>query len=333
MREPMFAACAGVFLTAIALLPIAEEAAAVLEFEKGNFWMYSAEIDSAGMSISASVKMKIVGTESSGESAVYLIAITGSGDVSGTFNGSAVSGDVGISGEERRLVSNFSLVSSDLMFYISISMQGVAANMTMSMLVVYSPAIDDFIGDRFPGYGVRVNSNCTVTATTSMSMELGGETFSYSDSFTTTAFQTIEVASTNQTVVVPAGSFDCYQYTKTLLMGGESSVLTYYYSSEVGSYVKTTGSDDLLTTLGEVELESYSYAGRGAGISSLLSGTNLLLITLAIVAVVVIVGLVIAMRRRGRAQVQIVPPPQVEDFQQALPPPPPPPPPPSQTAP
>lgn len=328
----MTAVCIGVFLMAMALGPVTHDATAVMEIEKGNYWTYTADGDVEGMSVSVSMTMKVTGTEGSGASAVYLIDISGSGEVSGSYDGFTVSGDADYSGEEKRLVSNFSRVSYEMDIEMSFSMQGQYVDMTMSTRQVYSPALDDFIGDDFPGYGATVVSTSTVTTTVSMKMTLLGQTISESDSSTDVVTQTIQIAPANQTVVVPAGSFDCYRYTQTIEMMGESSVSTFYYSSEVGGYVKTTSSMSLLMGIGDAELKSYSYAGRGAGTSSLFSGTNLLLIILAIVAVVVIVVLVLAMRRRGRVQPQMMPPtPQAEVVQPA--PPPPPPPPPDQPAP
>jgi len=316
---------------AMALLPVAEDAAAVLEFEKGNYWTYEAEVDMEGMSMSASLKMKVTGTEGSGASEVYLIDVSGSGEVSGSYGGFTMSGDVDYTGEEKRLVSNFSLVSMELNMEMSLTVGGSDMDMTMSTLEVYSPALDDFIGDSFPGYGATVTSTSTVTTTMSMEMEFLGQTVSDSDTSTDVVTQTIQIAAANQTVVVPAGTFDCYKYTQTIEMIGESSVSTFYYSSEVGNYVKTTASQSLLAGLGDSELKSFSYAGRGAGTSSLLSGTNLMLIILAIVAVVVIVVALLVMRKRGRARAQMVPMPPAEVVQTA--PPPPPPPPPDQPAP
>lgn len=332
MRRPITAICVGVFLMAMALVPVTQDAVAVLEIEKGNYWTYIVDGEVEGMSISMSMTMKVTGTEGTGASAVYLIDLRGSGEISGSYGGFTVSGDIDYSGETKRLVSNFSLVSSEFDMDMSFSMRGEHVDMTLSTLQVCNPALDDFIGDDFPGYGATVVSTSTVTTTTVVQMTILGKTIVDSNSSTEVVTQTIQIASSNQTVVVPAGSFDCCRYTQTIEMMGESATSTFYYSSEVGNYVKTSSTISLMVGLGDGELKSYSYAGRGAGTSSLFSGTNLLLIILAIVAVVVIVVAMIAMRRRGRAQPQMMPPPpQAEVVQQA--PPPPPPPPPDQPAP
>jgi len=311
------------FLVAVSLLPVARQAAAA-DIEVGNYWKYEAGADVEGMSLDVSMKMKVTGTEGSGASEVYVIAMTGSGDVSGSTGGFTVSGSVDYSGEAKRLKSNFSLVSSDLNMIMSVKASGVSMKMTIGILQTYSPALDDYIGDVNPGHGGTIVSGSTVTTTTTMKIEMSGlPADPVTDTSTDLAVLTIQVAASNETVAVPAGTFDCYKYTYDLDMGGMSETLTYYYSDEVGNYVKQVGTSEMMGAFGNGELKSYSYGGKGSGgTSSLFSGTNLLIIIVVIAAVLVVVSLVLMMRKRGKAVAPM--PMQMPPPEWGAPPPPPP---------
>ena len=324
MRRVELALLVGLLLLVVSLLPLADRGQAATAVEEGDYWTYSSDVDVEGMSLSGSIKMKVTGTEGSGAAEVYVIVLSGSGELSGSYSGYSVSGSVTYSGMLKRLVSNFSLVSSDLEITMSMTMQGETVDMTMGILQTYSPALDDYIGDTIPAHGATIVSNSDVTTTTTIEMDMLGQHISDSDTYTDyNATQTIQIATTNQTVSVPAGEFDCYKYTLTTDTGGDTMVMTYYYSTKVGNYVKSTGSGDISTGFGDSELKSYSYAGNGTGASSLFSGTNLLIIMIVIVVIVVVVlSVVLMIRKRGGAQMQMMPPPET-----GAPPPPPPPPP------
>jgi len=314
----------GLFLVAVSLLPVAKHAAAAVDVEVGDYWKYEAGADVTGMSVDVTMKMKVTGTEGSGASEVYVISMTGSGDVSGSYSGFTVSGSVDYSGEMKRLKSNFSLVSSDLEMVISMKASGQSMKMTMGILQEYSPALDDYIGDNNPGHGGTIVSRSTVTSTTTMKIEISGFPADVSEvNSTDLAVQTIQVAASNESVTVPAGTFDCYKYTCDFDLGGMSETLTYYYSDDVGNYVKQVGTSEMIGDFGNGELKSYSYGGKGSGgTSSLFSGTNLLIIIVVIVAVLVVVSLVLMMRKRGKAVAPMpmqMPPPEM-----GAPPPPPP---------
>jgi hypothetical protein len=315
----------GLFLVAVSLLPVAKHAAAAVTVDVGDYWNYESDTDVEGMSLSGTIKMKVTGTEGSGASEVFVIAVSGSGEVSGSTGGYTVSGSVDYSGEIKRLKSNFSLVSSDMDMVISAGASGLNMKMTMGILQTYDPALDDYIGDNNPGHGGTLVSRSTVTTTTTMKIEISGfPAQTESDNSTDSAVQTIHLAASNESVTVPAGTFDCYKCTCDLESGGMSETLTYYYSDKVGNYVKQEGALEMMGGLGNGELKSYSHAGNSyGGTTSLLSGTGLLIIiVVVIVAILVIVSLVLMMRKRGKALAPMpmqMPPPEM-----GAPPPPPP---------
>jgi hypothetical protein len=248
--------------------------------------------------------------------------MTGSGDVSGSVGGLSMSGSMDFSGETKRLKSNFSLVSSDTDMIMSMKASGTSVKMTIGGLATYSPALDDYIGDNNPGPGGTLISKSTVTSTATVKIEVSGfPAQTETNTSTNLAVQTIHVALANETVAVPAGTFDCYKYTYNLDTGVMNQSLTFYYSDEVGNYVKQEGTLDMIGAFGNAELQSYSYGGKGSGgTSSLFSGTNLLIIIVVIAAVLVVVSLVLMVRKRGKAVAPMpMPPPEM-----GAPPPPPP---------
>ena len=97
----------GIFLVAVSLLPVAKHAAAAVDVEVGDYWNYEADTDVEGMSLSGTMKMKVTGTEGSGASEVFVIAVSGSGEVSGSTGGYTVSGSADYSGEIKRLKIEF----------------------------------------------------------------------------------------------------------------------------------------------------------------------------------------------------------------------------------
>jgi len=311
----------GLFLVAVSLLPVARQGAAAMNVDEGDYWKYEASADVEGMSVDISMKMKVTGTEGSGSDEVFVVKMTGSGDLTGSYGGYTVSGSVDYTGEMKRLKSNFSLVSSAMDMIMSIKMSGQTVKMTLGTEQTFSPAIDDYIGDDTPGLGTTLVSSSTVTTTTSMKLEMSGfPADTETDTSTDVAVQTVSIHSSNQTITVPAGTFECYVVTYSLDLGGSSESLTYYFSDEVGNYVKQVGSVESMGGFGDGELTSYSYMGGGG--ASLLSGATLLIIIVVIVAVVVIVGLVLMLRRRGGAVAPMpmqMPPPEM-----GSPPPPPP---------
>jgi len=313
----------GIVMVTASLLPAARQASAAVEVEVGDYWEYVGDADLEGMSAEVKLKMKVTGTEGSGASEVYVIALSGSGSVSGSFGTIQVTGDIDLSGEMKRLKSNLSLLSSEFATDISMEMVGQTGTVTMEMTQTNNPVLDDYIGDDNPGHGGTIVSKSNVTMVTVMKTEVSGMVIvDETDTSWYNAVQTIQVAAANETVTVPAGTFECYKYTITLEMNGTPEVLTYYYSDEVGNFVKMDGLSQMMGGLGNPELKAYSFGGHGSGGASLFSGTNLLVIIVIIVAILVVVSLVLMMRRRGKAVAPMpvqMPPPDM-----GAPPPPPP---------
>ena len=315
MRRFVLIALLTAAMIATCLVPATRNSSAAAGVKVGDYWTYKSSADLEGMSATITEKMKVTGTEGSGSTEVYVITLSGSGSVSGSISGTSVSGKADISGEIKRLKSNFSMVSSDQQMSISMKVQGQSGTVTEAISGTCSPALDDFTGDNGLGHGDTLVSRSTATTTVTMNVEMGGNSIPFSQTATNNVSETIQIGTSNQTVTVEAGTFDCYVCTFTLDVDGQSNTMTYYYSAEVGNYVKMEGtigtSSFPMGLFGAGELTAFSYGGRSAGASSsILSGSNLMMIVVALVIVVVAVSLLVVLRRRGRSAVHL-------DFPQA----------------
>jgi hypothetical protein len=323
MRKLVMALAIGLFLVATSLFPVARQAAASVGVEVGDYWRHTFSVDEMNISMDGTLKMKVDDTEGSGATEVFVVETTGSGEFVGVFEGSSVNGDFEMSGFEKRLVSNFSLVSISQQFEMVMKAAGQSVSLKIGTAGTYSPALDDYVLDNNPGLGGTLVSRSTLTVESWFEMELLGIPQNDTTTITEQVTVTQQVASSNETVNVPAGTYECYKVTVTEI-GTETGTdtMTYYYSDVVGNYVKTVGSSSELGDIGDTQLKSYSYMGRGSATSSLFSGAILLIIIVVIVVVLVVVSLVLMMRKRGKAVTPMpmqTPPPDM-----GVPPPPPP---------
>ena len=112
------------------------------------------------------------------------------------------------------------------------------------------------------------------------------------------------VIEVNVSVEVPAGTFDCCKVKVESDTDGFVVTEHWYYSEEVGFYVKMGASS--LGAIGDLELEDYS--GKDKGVIGLFTGDNLWITILIIVVVVIVVVVAVGMRsRRGKMPTPMVP--------------------------
>ena len=259
------------------------------------------DVDEDGMLMEGSFKVKVDRESTIDSQQVFVLEISGSGDVSGDLEGSTISGSFDITGEQARLKSDFNILSETIEIEMSMSAMGISVSGTLGFETEYDSPMDDYIGDD----DMTLNSVVTTTTDTTEDTWADMLGFNESDSDTFSQTVTMTVVETNVSVDVPAGTFDCCKVKVDIETDGYPDSTEYwYYSDEVGFYVKMGASS--MGSEGELELEDYS--GKDSGLSGLFSGTNLLII-LIIVVVVVLIAVAVGMRsRRGRGPVQMPPP-------------------------
>ncbi|HDP97412.1 MAG TPA: hypothetical protein ENN25_06975 [Euryarchaeota archaeon] len=312
--------CVGFLLLGFAIVPSANVANDEGHpIEVGDYWEYSiSEMDLEGMEFDFSIKITVesVSTMSIGgqDKEIFILDISGDSEFSETIEGVSMEGTISISGEEKRLVSNFDLISTDMEFSMDIEAAGAGMDFSMEMSMVmetsYVLPIDDYIGDD------ALETGTIVASTSSMTMEstttFMGEVEASSEQNDVSI--TMEIVETGVTVETPAGTFDdCCKVIVITESDDESSTSTQYYSGKVGNYVKITGDAGEFSVIPGEQIILKSY-GHGGGLASLFTGDNLWITLVIILVIVVVLAAIIAViMRRGRGPVTTFMPPMIEE--------------------
>lgn len=312
----------GLVLATVAIAAFSSPAvAADLSIDVGDWWEYevTADIPDIDVTPSGTVKMEVkdkVQENVMGQTReVFVLDMVGSASFSGTYMGFAVSANMTFIGEIHRLVSNFSISSMQMVANMDMVMTGMSISMSMGTESDYEPVMNDYAGDEDLTVGNLIHSHSSVTSSTWVNMMGTNESGTSTDEVDLT----MQIVASDVEVSTPAGTFNCYK----VLVSGETTEepslsTTYYYSDEVGNFVKVEGDGDVTTGFSSMTLKAYS---RGGGLSST---TTILVIGLAVAAIVVVAIALMLMRGRRRTPSPIPPPqPGPEPY---MPPPPPPPP-------
>ncbi|MEM2891008.1 MAG: hypothetical protein QXJ32_00670 [Thermoplasmata archaeon] len=309
-------------LVAIAIAAFSTPAvAADLNISTGDWWEYevTAEIPEIDVTPSGTVKMevkdKVQETVMGQIREVFVLDMVGSASFSGTYMGFAVSANMTFTGEIHRLASNFSMSSMQMVASMDMVVTGMTMSMSMGMESDYEPVMNDYLGDEDLTVGALIHSHSSATSSTWVNMMGTNETGTSTDEVDLT----MQVVASDVEVSTPAGTFKCYKVLVTGETTDEPNLsTTYYYSDEVGNFVKVEGDGDIATGFSSMTLKAYS---RGGGLSS---AATILVIGLAVAAVVVVAIALMLMRGRRRTPSPVPPPqPGPEPY---MPPPPPPPP-------
>jgi len=188
------------------------------------------------------------------------------GMMSISLNGSYCTGIFSMTGAGVYLKSNFSQISSSCIMNMSISLNDSTLFMDMGLDTSFDPPLNGFFGDEDISVGKKMSSSTSETTSGWINIL---ESTSTIPSETSIVNLTMEIVATDVNVTVPAGIFKCYKIKAT---SGEISAF-YYYSDEVGNYVKAESSANGSVPglfMGEVQLVSFSYSGAArAGTSSI----------------------------------------------------------------
>lgn len=285
--------------TAFCAMPAAR---AEIDVGVGDYWEYtlSSSMDDFGLIMDGSFKMSIESETTLDSKEIFILDISGFGDLSGTFGDVSISGSFDFTGSQKRVRSDFNLVAEEMQMEADIGSLGITMSTTFGLLAEYDPAMDDYIGNDDLAVDTVVTSSFDIAATSWVNI-LG---MNESDNQTTSQVLTMTVVEENVSVEVPAGTFDCYKVKVDRDINGFVESEYWYYSEEVRFYVKMSAS--VLGAVGDIELEDYSVDDEG--IVALFTGDNLWISILTILVVVVVVTVALAMRsRRGKMPTPMVP--------------------------
>lgn len=306
-------AAKAVFLSLCALIALSMTLCAIpvsaedVDIGVGDYWEYEFGGSYEGMTLDGTYKLKVDDTSErtiGGDTTdVFIIDVTGSGDISGVFESTVVTGDLTITGTMIRLKSNFSLASSLMMMNMQMTGTGITFSVDAGMQDSFTPVIDDYVGDEVLQNGAVFESESTVTSAVWFNI-LG---FNESESMTADTAVRSEVVGVDVPVSTTAGDFTCYKIEVSV--DGENETLTsyYYYSEDVGNYVKIEG-DDPVSGFADLELKSYSYS-QGGSAFALFEDPMVIVLVAVLVAAVILVILALVLRKKGKAPAQMMPPP------------------------
>lgn len=308
MKKGLLAAL--VCLAVVCALAAAPAMAADVSWSKGDSWTYSMSTVQEGLSLTGTIEMSVTKVDSN----YYTMDVSGSATMSGSYNGTSVSGTAAIKGTMTRSTANFGSVSTALIMNMSMTVSGLATfTIQFGSMVTATPALNDLPLNQVLAPGTHIWSNSTISGTGWYNMAGLSNT---SETISDTEHLELIVGA-NETVTTPAGTFECVKLSGS----SDSDSISYYYSEKVGNYVKMTGPPTEVAgyaAFGNLTLESYSYSSGSSGIMSYITGQYWWVTALIVVIIVVIVVGLLMMRRRGRAAQPAAPPAQ------PAPPPPPP---------
>lgn len=236
---------------------------------------------------------------------VVMISVSGSGIGRGATPDTPVNETLSISGKVTRLASNFSLVSSDITISLSDKIDGYGGrviywNSSTGAHLDFNPPCDDYVGDSDLTSFKSQRSTCAVSMRSwSYDEPLDENTSEIGDSSMMTKTLLIQ---NHASVTTPAGTFDCNKYAVTQTIDNDSEIRSWYYSQEVGNYIKFDGFWVLGIPFLDVNytLKSFQHDPPKKGLD-IFSGPSMYIaitVTAAIIALVAIA--MIAKRKRYR---------------------------------
>lgn len=284
-----------------AVLSLFAAPAAALDRSEGDYWVYEGGTEYDGIAITGGFRYEFeardsltVGSESYD---VNVLKVTGSmasevGDLAGV--------EMVFSGRVYEVDGGLASVKDDMYTWTNLSALGFVISRTQTHDVsTYSPPLMSGFVDGETEVGEEWNETTNVTSahTVWVDDELS---FTMTDEYQETRFYS--VAAAEEKVTTDAGTFACIKITEA---DGSGDYEVYWYSSEVGSWVKMSSySEGDATPYFSLELTDYSYSGDGLALLLVIG-------VVALVVVVIVVALLMA-RRKGRSPAQApqqMPPP------------------------
>lgn len=292
------------FVTVLSALAVPVTA---LSRSEGDYWVYGTSMDFEGIPTTGSFRVEFVekDTLTIGSESYDVCVLRVTGSMSGEtddFMGMAASVEIAMSGYNYEVAGSLATVKDDMYMWANFTVDTGSFALTTRMetqdVTTYSPAQLSGFVEGETGTGDEWDETIEVSTTNTVWME-GVIDDTSSDEYTET--YSYAIAAAEESVTTDAGTFDCLKITVT---DSEGDYEVYWYSSDVGSWVKlasySLGDPDPYFTL---ELTEYKY--------STASDTMLILfVVLGVVAAVVVIAVIVmVMRGKGRTPVEMPPPP------------------------
>ncbi|MGQ9588253.1 MAG: hypothetical protein ACUVT7_07735, partial [Thermoplasmata archaeon] len=294
-------------LCAVLVMAAFSVPAAAVDRSSGEYWTYDMTMNLSGLSANGIVTYSFDKTDTivvNGSSYdVNVMEIEGSVEASTSLFGSTVSVVAELEGHSYETREGLAVVMEDASLRVNTSMTLGTLHMYMDMETEIDTSYTPPLMSGFDPDSTGPGDSWTETVNMHMhskTIENGTETDNSTND--ETVVYSIALASSTQTIVTNAGTFETLRMT--VANTDDHSYEVFWWSSEVNNYVKQesyeAGSDEPYVTL---SLKEY---GRSSAMNILLVG---LIAGVALVVILVLVVVVMAMRRRPGQPVPYQPPP------------------------
>jgi hypothetical protein len=267
------------------------------EFEAGDQWTYSTNLEIEGLAtLFGDWIFEVQGEILYSGHQVYDVSIA-SVDGSAYFEGVGTLSYI-LDGFTYLRVTDLATVKESMSMEFNTSLLGFGSYLSVFVNMTYDPPLNNF---DFP---LKEGDTWTTTSSTTISMDIVSSMFPSSSTSTTISTTTDFEVESKETVDVVAGKFSTYKVKATEAYGNTTYT---YMSTKSGYMVKSQLYNSTGTSMGTMNLKSYSYTPASVGDGDLVSDLMDLLwlfILLIIIILVMIVGFLA--RRRGREKITSV---------------------------
>lgn len=284
-----------------------------MDRSEGDYWVYEMEMSFEGIDVSGTYRYEFsekdiitVGSESHDVNVMEVSgSMTGETD---DFLGMSATIEIDVHGFVYEPQGSIASLKEDIHLWANVTVDTGPADIVVRMelheVITYSPPQMTGFVDGETGTGDQWDETTNRTTTSTMWIDGVIDETATDESEETYSFS---VAATEDSVETDAGTFDCLKMTMT---DSEGDYSVYWYSSDVGSWVK-------VELYNEGDSEPYNSMELSEYQSSQGSGAMILIIAGAGVAILVVVVVAVLLMSKRRGQRPVVVPPQA-------PPPPPP---------
>jgi hypothetical protein len=260
------------------------------EFEAGDRWVYSANIKMEDLAtLSGDWTFEVQGEIQDSGYQVYDVSLTGDG--SATFVGIGTL-PYSLDGFTYLRVTDLATLKESMAMEFDTSILGFGSYLSVFANMTYDPPLNDF---DFP---LKEGDTWTTTTSTTISMDMVSSLFPSSSTSTTISTTSDFEVESKETVDVVAGKFSTYKVKATETYGNTTYT---YMSTKSGYMVKSQLYNSTGTSMGTMNLKSYSYTPPSAGDGDLVSDLmDLLWLFILLIIVILVVIVVILAGRRGK---------------------------------
>ncbi len=285
---------AGTVVCLLVVMSIGVSPASAVARSAGDFYTYSITMDLMGLNATGSMTYTCLGTDSLtvNENSYAVNVMSVSGSASASIDLLSVSGSATLGGHVYETQDNMGMVKDDAIMWVNVSIGTGSFQLVnhteIETVSTYSPPL--LSGFSLSQTGPGDSWIETIDVTTVSETWIDGVSQGAPTPSTEQMTVSYVVAPSIESVTTPAGKFDTLKITAT---DSNGSSIVYWWSSDVGNFVKQEESGESTADLG-ISMILTDYNHKASTSSILFIGIGLGVTLFAVVVLVV----VLLMRRR-----------------------------------